>query len=64
MDKGPAETLRHHWPEYLMEAAELGLFMVTAGVFARRAKLHHHTTRRCIFRCGYGKSRQPTEALP
>ncbi len=34
MDKGPAETLRRHWPEYLMEAAELGLFMVTAGVFA------------------------------
>jgi len=23
-----------HWPEYLMEAAELGLFMVAAGVFA------------------------------
>ncbi len=26
-------TLRQHWPEYLMEAAELGLFMVSAGVF-------------------------------
>lgn len=34
MDEDPAETLRLHWPEYLMEAAELGLFMVTAGVFA------------------------------
>jgi aquaporin Z len=26
-------TLRHHWPEYLMEAGELGTFMVAAGVF-------------------------------
>ena len=28
------EALRHHWPEYLMEAAGLGLFMISAGVFA------------------------------
>lgn len=27
------ETLKRHWPEYFMEAAELGLFMVSAGVF-------------------------------
>lgn len=27
-------ALGAHWPEYLMEAAELGLFMVSAGVFA------------------------------
>ena len=26
-------ALRTHWPEYLMEAAELGLFMVSAGLF-------------------------------
>jgi len=26
-------TLRKHWPEYLIEAACLGLFMVSAGVF-------------------------------
>lgn len=26
-------SLRHHWPEYLMEAAGLGLFMVSACVF-------------------------------
>ena len=25
--------IRHHWPEYLMEAAGLGIFMVSAGVF-------------------------------
>jgi aquaporin Z len=27
------ETLRKHWPEYLMEAAGLGFFMISAGVF-------------------------------
>lgn len=26
-------ALRHHWPEYLMEACGLGLFMVSAGIF-------------------------------
>jgi aquaporin Z len=28
-----ANALRRHWPEYLMEAAELGLFMVSACLF-------------------------------
>lgn len=27
------EALRHHWPEYLMELAGLGIFMVSACVF-------------------------------
>ena len=27
------QALREHWPEYLMEATLLGLFMVSAGVF-------------------------------
>jgi aquaporin Z len=27
------QALRMHWPEYLMEAAGLGLFMVSAGLF-------------------------------
>jgi len=27
------ETLKRHWPEYLMEAAGLGVFMISAGVF-------------------------------
>ncbi len=27
------EALRLHWPEYLMEGAELGLFMISAGLF-------------------------------
>src|SRR6266849_3489081 len=26
-------ALKHHWPEYLMEAAGLGLFMLSACVF-------------------------------
>lgn len=29
----PLSALRSHWPEYLMEAGGLGLFMVSAGVF-------------------------------
>src|SRR6266496_6850717 len=29
----PIRTLRAHWPEYLMEAALLGAFMVSACVF-------------------------------
>jgi aquaporin Z len=28
------EALKRHWPEYLMEAAELGLFMIAAGLVA------------------------------
>lgn len=28
------ESLRQHWPEYLMEAAGLGMFLVSAGFFA------------------------------
>jgi aquaporin Z len=27
-------ALREHWPEYLMEAAEIGMFMISACVFA------------------------------
>jgi aquaporin Z len=28
----PSEVVREHWPEYLMEAAGLGLFMISAAV--------------------------------
>ena len=28
-----SESLIRHWPEYLMEAAELGVFMISAGAF-------------------------------
>jgi hypothetical protein len=30
---GPTDALRRHWPEYLIEAAGLGLFMISAGTF-------------------------------
>ena len=33
------DALRRHWPEYLMEAAGLGLFMVAACLFG--ALLEH-----------------------
>ncbi len=35
-------TLRRHWPEYLMEAAGLGIFMISAGVVT--AILEHPTS--------------------
>jgi aquaporin Z len=28
------DALRHHWPEYLIEGWALGMFMISAGVFA------------------------------
>jgi aquaporin Z len=34
-----SDALRRHWPEYLMEAAELGLFMISAVLFT--ALLEH-----------------------
>jgi len=27
------QTLKQHWPEYLMEAAELAIFMISASAF-------------------------------
>jgi aquaporin Z len=34
-------VLRQHWPEYVMEAAGLGLFMVSAGVFGTLLEYPH-----------------------
>lgn len=54
---GPLETIARHWPEYLMEAAGLGLFMVSAAGFGTlleyprspiRATLPNPTLRRGI----------------
>ena len=28
------DAMRHHWPEYAIEAAGLGAFMISAGAFA------------------------------
>src|SRR6059036_2581877 len=33
LQRNAASVLREHWPEYLMEAAGLGLFMISACVF-------------------------------
>jgi aquaporin Z len=33
VERGLAFALKAHWPEYLMESAQLGLFMVSACVF-------------------------------
>lgn len=30
--RAPFDIMREHWPEYLMEAAGLGLFMISAAV--------------------------------
>jgi hypothetical protein len=27
------KAIRHHWPEYLMESAGLGVFMISTGFF-------------------------------
>jgi aquaporin Z len=37
------DTLRKHWPEYLMEAAGLGMFMVSASLFT--ILLYHPSSR-------------------
>src|SRR4051794_25832282 len=31
--RGVREHLRRHWPEYLMEGGELGIFMISACIF-------------------------------
>jgi len=47
-------ALSRHWPEYVIEAAGLGLFHVRLGRLpVLCAKLDHGGGRRCIFRCGY-----------
>lgn len=41
-------TLRQHWPEYLMEAAQLGLFMISAGIFTALLEYPNSPLRRAI----------------
>lgn len=54
---GMIEALRTHWPEYLMEASELGLFMISACAFSVllfhpgspiTERLHSEITRRAL----------------
>ncbi|MGH7536853.1 MAG: hypothetical protein ACREMG_14915 [Gemmatimonadales bacterium] len=61
----PGAALRAHWPEYLIEGAGLGVFMLAPEAYRRApgrppvrcAKLQHDLTQRCIFRCGYAAAR-------
>ena len=39
--RAPAEILRDHWPEYLMEAAGLGLLMVSAALVTTLLEYPH-----------------------
>jgi aquaporin Z len=57
------ESLKHHWPEYFMEAAGLGLFMISAATFAIllehpaspfRHNLHDPTIRRFVMGVAMG----------
>jgi aquaporin Z len=42
------ESMRHHWPEYLIEAAGLGFFMLSACVFATVLEHPNSATRQAI----------------
>jgi aquaporin Z len=48
MMAGLIQALRRHWPEYLMEAAGLGVFMVSAGLFGTLLEYPHSPLRQAI----------------
>jgi len=59
------EALRQHWPEYLMEGAELGLFMISACAFtvllyhpasAVAQNIHSETFRRLLMGTAMGST--------
>lgn len=39
--QAPSDIVREHWPEYLMEAAGLGLFMISAAVVTALLEYPH-----------------------
>lgn len=39
--RAPSDIVREHWPEYLMEAAGLGLFMISAAVVTALLEYPH-----------------------
>ena len=39
--RAPSDTVREHWPEYLMEAAGLGFFMISAAVVTALLEYPH-----------------------
>lgn len=46
--QSPAEAVRAHWPEYLMEAAGLGLFMVSASFVTTALEYPHSSIHAAI----------------
>src|SRR5881409_3845933 len=42
------QTLKQHWPEYMMEAAELGIFMISACLFGMLFEHPNSTVRQAI----------------
>ncbi|MBW8065283.1 MAG: aquaporin family protein, partial [Nitrospira sp.] len=42
------DALKRHWPEYLMEAAGLGLFMISAGACATMLEYSGSAVREAI----------------
>src|ERR1043165_9398393 len=59
------ETFKRHWPEYLMEAAELGLFMFSACAFTVllfhpsspvAQTIHHSVLRRLLMGMAMGST--------
>ena len=49
-------SLRHHWPEYLMDVGELGLYLFVACVVAALLEHHASIVRQVYFqrRCSQG----------
>jgi aquaporin Z len=42
------QALRTHWPEYLMEAAGLALFMISAGLFGTLLESPHSAVQQAL----------------
>ena len=45
--RGHETSVAPHWPEYLMEAACLGIFMISAGVFTALLEYPHSPATHC-----------------
>jgi aquaporin Z len=45
---GAIDSLRHHWPEYVMEAGLLGAFMISACLFGALYEFPHSPVHRAI----------------
>jgi aquaporin Z len=43
-----SRALREHWPEYLLEATALGIFMVSAAVFTTLFEYPYSPVRQAI----------------